>query len=238
MQPVVEHPCGHPVGTEQLVGHDGEEHRGGEHGADGDPARQVRDLRAPLGGLCRFRFGPALPALPTARTVRFGGGGSRLRTVSVRGAFRGVGTVRRFDQQRAVDHVHSTGEPKRSGLVRIDPYGGAGVSRQPGADAQVGEDDPVGALAGLLPVEDQLHRNPLVDPDDIGAVAAPHRHLDPLHPSLQVRGAGPARAEEEPPHAGDQHSGQDHHDDIGNAHGNGLPACSLPPASPLATPTR
>ncbi|MFE1788706.1 hypothetical protein ACFW7J_09975, partial [Streptomyces sp. NPDC059525] len=46
-------------------------------------------------------------------------------------------------------------EPARSGLTRRV----VGVRRQPRADPQVREDDPIGALAALLPVEDELHRH-------------------------------------------------------------------------------
>jgi hypothetical protein len=63
---VVEQQRRYPIGAEQFVRHDGEQHRDGEHRADDQPAGQVADLGAPLG----FRLGGAGPTGAYGRSAR------------------------------------------------------------------------------------------------------------------------------------------------------------------------
>jgi len=138
--------------------------------------------------------------------------------------------VGRLDDEGAVDHVHAAGESERSSAGRVKADGGAGEGRQGGGDSQIREHHPGGAVADFLPVEHDLQGNALTHPDHVGAVPASDFHLDPSHPAGQLRGGGPARAEEEPAQPCHGRDGGECDDNVGGGHGQ--------PLSTVLTPNR
>jgi hypothetical protein len=195
------------------------QHRQRQHGPGDHPPGQVPDLRLPLGSLrrlgilCRARGAAAGRPGRRAACRRGGGGSGRAREAARILAGTVVPGLSRLDDQGAVDHVHAAGEPERPSQHWVQPHRGLRECRQRGANPQVREHDAGGAVARLLPVEDQLGRDPLAQPDHLRAVPAPDRDLQPLHPSGQLRGTCLAGAEEEPAQPRDDRCGREPDDD-------------------------
>ncbi|WP_405772105.1 potassium channel family protein [Streptomyces sp. NBC_00080] len=122
-------------------------------------------------------------------------------------AFSFSGTLKPSEHSGPVDALYLS-------LVTVATLGLGDIA--PSADwLRIGEDHTGRALAGLLPVEDHLYRHALADLDQVGAVAATHRHLHPPHPVLQPGGTGAARAEEVPAQRRDQGARDQDDDDFG-----------------------
>jgi hypothetical protein len=84
-------------------------------------------------------------------------------------------------EKGSVDHVHAAREPELATLVRHELDGGAFEGGKRRGDAEVGEQNAGGAVAGLLAVEDKPQRHTALGADDIGRVAASDRDLHLLH---------------------------------------------------------
>jgi len=147
-----------------------------------------------------------------------------------------VPTVAGLDQQRPVDHVHPAGEAELAAAVGRELDRGAGEGRQRASDAEVGEDDARGAIAGLLAVEDEAKGHALADADQVRRVAALDRDLDLLLPAAQLGAARLARAEEEPRQAGYRRCPCDGYE--GLSHIYSPHRCSRRPTAPISSSTR
>src|SRR5207247_10541117 len=122
-------------------------------------------------------------------------------------------------------------ETERARAGRGQPHRGPLKSWQGSTYRKVGKHHPGGAVTGFLAVEGDLQRHALPGLDHIGAVSAPHRHYDPLHPISELCGARPAGPEEEPPQPPDSHHGSKQDADVGDAHDD------LPSTSSAIVPT-
>ncbi len=102
-----------------------------------------------------------------------------------------------------MDHVHPAGKAELAAAIRRELDRGSGEGSQRAADAEVGEDDARGAIAGLLTVEDQLQRHTGTGVDQVRRVAALDRDLDPLPVTGKFGCLRPPCSKEEPGECGD-----------------------------------
>src|SRR6266849_3069840 len=103
-----------------------------------------------------------------------------------------------FDDQLAVDHVHSAGEAKVTCPVRQELNRRLPVGGERPVQSKVRKDHAGGALAALLAVEDDSQRNALTNSHQVRRVSALHGHGDFLDvPELGCRLCF-LRPEEEP----------------------------------------
>jgi hypothetical protein len=128
-------------------------------------------------------------------------------------------SVRRFGDQRPVQHVH----PARPGvlprLLHVQVERRRAERRERGALAEVGEDDAGRAVAVLLPVEPQAHRLSRLHPDQARRVAALDGDVDDLPPTLDLRVRRLLRREEVPGQERDQGEAAEDDGDVGGSHG-------------------
>lgn len=151
-----------------------------------------------------------LPAA-VARHGQLGGGhrstavgvfnpGRRTGRIVVRGAAPGTGrkSAVRFNNQPAMEHVHSAGPRVLPGLFNKEINGRGVKGRERHAFAQVRKNDPACAVAVVLPVEAEPDRLARADADKVGGIAAPDFDLHLLHASAQLCGRRPAGSEKIP----------------------------------------
>jgi hypothetical protein len=139
------------------------------------------------------------------------------------------------DDKRPVHHVHAAGKAEAPLLVRHELDRRLCKGGQSLAHGEVGKDDARRAVARLLAVEGEPHRDALAQLDHVGRVAALDRDLDLLHALAHLGPAGTLRAEEEPGEEDDEGcaAGGDRY--LGNVHD--LPSLSDPSRCVKPLPT-
>ena len=205
LQPVVHQHHRDPPEPKHLTTHHREQHRESQRRADQQPPRQADD------------FGTPRRRLDILASIR----SDQLVVVPNRAVVGRIGWFA-FDQHRAVDHVHPTGEPVRPGTGRRELDRRLRERGQEATQRQIGEHHPRRAITILLAIEHDPQRQTGPSADHIGAVAAPHHHSHLLHPGLLDRLNGRARPKEESGQHRDSEPADKRDNDLRCTHGDNL----------------
>src|SRR5215217_160337 len=96
-----------------------------------------------------------------------------------------------LDHELAAHHAHAARVRELAFALGLQSHERRLEGAEPLVDAEVWEDDLLAARRSLVSIELKLRRHALLQDDNVGRVAAPDPHLNPLH-ALVVRPSEPA----------------------------------------------